>query len=171
MSSPLLYFAYGSNMSSRRIEARLGACRELGVTCLKGYCLRFHKRGRDASGKCNIHYTGDGRRHVYGGLYQLHESQAWRLDEFEGHGYARQRVTVLYQKQLREAYTYVALSQWIDETLRPFDWYRALVIQGAFDQGLPAAYVRRLSATRCKIDPDPVRRQTNMLLLTSIEDL
>ncbi len=165
----LLYFAYGSNMSSRRIEARLGACRALGKACLKGYRLSFSKRGRDVSGKCNLHCTGDGRQRVYGGLFQLGDSQAQALDKFEGSGYARQNISLTYQNRPQEAYTYIALSQWIDESLVPFDWYRSLVLQGAIEQGLPRAYVRKLGFSRYKIDPDLERRHSNMLLLTDAE--
>lgn len=162
----MLYFAYGSNLSPRRIEARLGPCRSLGTACLKGFRLHFHKRGADDSGKCNIRYSGDGRRRVYGGLYRLLAAQAQRLDGFEGQGYARQNVSLVHRNQHCRAYTYVALDHWIDDSLRPFDWYRALVIQGAFDQGLPRAYVCKLLASGYIIDPDQNRRRSNLLLLT-----
>jgi len=163
---PVLYFAYGSNMRLPRIEARLGVCEVLGSASLKGYNLRFHKRGADASGKCNAYKTADGRQHVWGGLYKLSNSQAQRLDEFEGQGYLRRRINLSFQYQAIEAYTYVALSQWIDEQLLPFDWYRALVIQGAIDFGLSSSYVRRLSAFHCEVDPQPSRRRSQLMLAT-----
>ncbi len=165
----LLYFAYGSNLSRPRIEARLGACRGLGAACLKGYCLRFHKRGVDASGKCNVLYGGDGRRRVYGGLYRLTAPQARDLDQFEGQGYVRQGVTVIHQHRPLEAYTYIASSQWIDDRLRPYDWYHALVLQGARELGLPATYVRGIAAASFSIDPDPVRRRSHWQLLAGVE--
>jgi len=165
----LLYFAYGSNLSRSRIEARLGACLSLGAAGLKGYRLRFHKRGVDASGKCNILNAADDRRRVYGGLYRLAASQARDLDKFEGQGYVRQNVTVWHQQRPLEAYTYIASGQWIDDSLRPYDWYHALVLQGALELGLPGTYVSGISATRFNIDPDPVRRRTNMQLLAGVD--
>ncbi len=165
----IVYFAYGSNLSRSRIEARLGACLSLGAACLKGYRLRFHKRGVDASGKCNILNVADDRRRVYGGLYRLTASQARDLDKFEGQGYVRQNVTVLHQQRPLEAYTYIASGHWIDDSLRPYDWYHALVLQGALELGLPGTYVSGISATRFNIDPDPDRRRTNRQLLAGVD--
>ncbi|TNF88372.1 MAG: gamma-glutamylcyclotransferase, partial [Gammaproteobacteria bacterium] len=41
----LYYFAYGSNMSPARLQARVPSARPLGVYRLKGHRLSFHKRG------------------------------------------------------------------------------------------------------------------------------
>ena len=55
----MLHFGYGSNMYKARIECRLGPCDWLGAASLTGFVLRFHKRGRDGSGKCDALRTGD----------------------------------------------------------------------------------------------------------------
>lgn len=49
----ILYFAYGSNMSSARLRARVPSCRPIGIAFLPGHELRFHKRSKDGSGKCD----------------------------------------------------------------------------------------------------------------------
>ena len=39
----------------------------------------------------------------------------------------------------------------------PFDWYCALVLEGAREHGLPEAYVAELASQRCKRDPRRAR--------------
>ena len=50
----LLYFAYGSNMSSVRLRARVNSAQPLGVARLPGHRLRWHMHSLDGSGKCDI---------------------------------------------------------------------------------------------------------------------
>jgi hypothetical protein len=50
---PVVYFAYGSNMSTARLRERMPSCKPLGTATLPGHALRFHKRSTDKSGKCN----------------------------------------------------------------------------------------------------------------------
>ena len=53
MSATLLYFAYGSNLHPERLRERVPSAESLGVARLEAHVLRFHKRGRDGSGKCD----------------------------------------------------------------------------------------------------------------------
>jgi hypothetical protein len=50
---PAEYFAYGSNMETARLRERMPSAKPLGVAKLSGHELRFHKRSKDGSGKCN----------------------------------------------------------------------------------------------------------------------
>ena len=56
---PVVYFAYGSNMSTARLRGRVPSCKPLGVATLPGHALRFHKRSADKSGKCNAFASGN----------------------------------------------------------------------------------------------------------------
>ena len=49
----MLYFAYGSNLSSARMAARVPSARVVARAQLPGHALRFHKVGRDGSAKCD----------------------------------------------------------------------------------------------------------------------
>jgi gamma-glutamylcyclotransferase len=51
------YFAYGSNMCSGRLRARV-TCDFVTTAKLAGYQLRFHKLSRDGSSKCDAFRTG-----------------------------------------------------------------------------------------------------------------
>ncbi len=75
------YFAYGSNMSRSRIEARLGAVVDLGRARCPARLHRFSKLGRDGTGKGNIEV--DGGALVWGVVYELDAAQFERLVEFE----------------------------------------------------------------------------------------
>ena len=50
------YFAYGSNMLARRLTdpSRAPSAVACGVAEVRGFVVRFHKIGRDGSGKCTL---------------------------------------------------------------------------------------------------------------------
>src|SRR5438128_1900656 len=50
----MLYFAYGSNMLTQRLKARVPSASPKTVAVLFDHGLRFHKRSQDGSGKCDI---------------------------------------------------------------------------------------------------------------------
>jgi gamma-glutamylcyclotransferase len=50
--------------------------------------------------------------------------------------------------------------------LRPYDWYRTLVIAGAMQHGLPSNWIASLKATEFTCDLDPRRRQRALDTLT-----
>jgi len=81
MSSPMRYFAFGSNMWVPRIEARLDRCTLVCAAWMDGWALRFHKRGRDGSGKCDAFRTDAPRDRLRGIVYELSAAQKFRLDD------------------------------------------------------------------------------------------
>nr|MDQ2697092.1 gamma-glutamylcyclotransferase [Pseudomonadota bacterium] len=84
---PLLkYFAYGSNLHPLRLRERVPSATVLGVAELAGWRLRFHKRGQDRSGKCNIIPTGRSGDRVIGVIYAMAAADKDKLDAAEGLG-------------------------------------------------------------------------------------
>jgi len=156
MPDSLHYFAYGSNMSLARLRARTPSAMRLGLCQLPGHDLRFHKIGRDGSGKCDAYATGDPGHCVAGALYTLDAGEQAALDAVEGPGYARKQVLVI-DAQGREvsAFTYCAIA--IDTALKPYSWYLNHVLVGARELPVPAAYLARLAAIDCTEDPDAAR--------------
>jgi gamma-glutamylcyclotransferase len=75
------YFAYGSNMSRSRIEARLGRVVDLGRARCPARTHRFSKLGRDGTGKGNIEPAAGGV--VWGVVYEIDALQLDRLVEVE----------------------------------------------------------------------------------------
>jgi len=155
----ILYFAYGSNMSSRRLYARLPEACWLGTAGLAGHLLRFHKVGqRDGSGKCDAAPTGDVRNRVLGVVYALSATDLDRLDRIEGRGAGYERRTVVVRArsgESLEAQTYIATHT--DPALEPLDWYRFHVLSGAREAALPEDYIAAIQAMSVKVDPDPER--------------
>lgn len=162
MSGRIRYLAYGSNMLSARLRERAGSACPLGTALLDGWVLGFGKRGRDGSGKCTIAAAAD--RHVYGVVYEMTVADKARLDAVEGLGRGYdERVLVLADYGATRCY--VAAPAWIDASLRPFDWYRALVVAGARQHRLPAPYVARLEAAATLSDPDRARAGRHLALI------
>lgn len=160
------YFSYGSNMSLPRLQDRVSEAKKVGVAELESYQLRFHKVSKkDGSGKCDAFNTGDIQDRVIGVLYDLPEEKKPILDKFEGlgFGYKEQEVKVLMSDGATvTAFTYIATN--IDQSLKPFDWYKEHVVHGAKTNGLPDTYVGMLNAVECKEDPDSERRDRELAI-------
>lgn len=78
-----LYFAYGSNMSSRRLTApgRTPSATRVTVGYVAGRRLTFDKLStRDQSGKCDCEATGDAAERVYGVVYRITALERAALD-------------------------------------------------------------------------------------------
>ncbi len=161
------YFAYGSNMYSRRLAERISSCRFHAVAWLPEYRLAFHKRGSDGSGKCDVVYTGNPGDTVPGVVYEIGEADRRILDAIEGvgRGYLGTSRDVVVAGKRATVYLYVTDERAVDETVRPFCWYRDFVLAGAREHGFPEAYLRMLEGVGCDPDPRPERERLNRRLL------
>lgn len=163
----LSYFAYGSNMHPLRLSQRVPSSTPLGTAELPGYALRFHKVGRDGSGKCNVVWTGHHAHGVSGVVYRLLAAEKPLLDKAEGlgFGYELKTQTIAFLGGNHEVFFYVAQRGHVDETLRPYHWYKDLVVDGAKTHGLPQPYVDELHSVRAIPDPDERRTQLHRRIL------
>ena len=155
------YFAYGSNMHFGRMIERLSRVRFLETAILGEHTIRFHKLGRDRSGKCNV--VTDPERHVAGAIYRLEAKAFSLLDRIEGSGYRRMPIVVRGIRSARRyrANCYVAKTVAIEESLIPYDWYRDIVVDGARCLGLAGDYVEWLRSFPAQTDPNRLRRIKN----------
>ena len=154
----MLYFAYGSNMSTARLIRRVPSAILLGSAVLARHRLCFHKIGRDNSAKCDALFTGQEANLVLGALYRIDPVEKQYLDQAEGlgNGYETKQVTVLTTAAKKfEAYTYYATRT--DPRLKPFHWYKNHVLRGAVQLDLPQEYRRQIEAVVSIDDPDPAR--------------
>lgn len=160
-----LYFAYGSNMLSRRLRARIPSATARNIGYVAGRRLTFDKLSSDGSGKCDIERTSNPTDRVYGVLFEITSLGKASLDEAEGlgRGYCEERVTVVTSTGSVDAIAYVATAR--DPTLRPYHWYKALVVEGAVEHGLPQPYVEWVRTVESKQDPNKDRRARNEALL------
>ncbi len=165
-----LYFAYGSNMLSRRLRARTPSATATGVGYLSGRRLTFDKVSTDGSGKCDIEPTPHPTDRVYGVVFEIIVGEKAALDAAEGlgKGYCDEQVTIITSSGNVEAVAYVATAK--EPALRPYHWYKALVVAGAAEHALPKPYVEWLRTVDSKPDPKPARRAENEALLAPAGD-
>ena len=158
MKSRYHYFAYGSNMLTARLRARCPDAAPIGRARLDGFRIDFTKRGGDGSGKATIHRAGAGDT-VFGAIFSMAARERPMLDGCEGFPthYERIGVTVDGPDGMAEAETYIATEAMLGEAILPFDWYHALVLTGALEHDLPAAYVASLYLHRSLQDRDTQR--------------
>ena len=163
----LNYLAYGSNLHLSRMQRRVPSARTLGRVALQGWRLRFHKRGADGSGKCNVIHTRKPADCVHAVVYRIAAREKGLLDGVEGvgRGYEVQRLQLVPHG---DVFLYVAAASHIDESLQPFAWYQAYVVEGARYHGLPRDYIERLGSAAAVSDPDARRRRDNVRLLWNL---
>lgn len=150
-------FAYGSNLCLERMLARAQHARVVAVGSVAGHALRWHKTGRDGSGKCDAWASGDEADVVWGAVYEMPAGDKRALDRFEGLGEHYDWKTVRVRTREGgdvEAGMYVAAPRWIAAGARPWRWYLDHVLAGARQHGLPEDYVAELERTPADDDPD-----------------
>ena len=159
------YFGYGSNMLLARLQRRVPSAEPVLNAALPEHGLRFHKRSRDGSGKCNI--VAEAGETVHGVVFEVSSADLDALDEAEQQGrrYRRRSVTVHGPETAVDAFAYVADPFYVDDALHPYEWYHALVLAGARQHNLPEAYVAQIEAVPTIPDPNRERRRSHERLL------
>ena len=165
LEETFLIFAYGSNMSTARLQDRVPSARAAGIGQLKRFSLRWHKRGRDGSGKCHARATTLHSDVVWGVLFEISRSDKPRLDKAEGlgRGYEEKEVDVTTDLGEVRALMYSATD--LERSLLPFHWYKDFVVSGAREHGLPVDYIRNLEKVRSAPDPEARRAARNSEIL------
>ncbi|NOT71353.1 MAG: gamma-glutamylcyclotransferase, partial [Hyphomicrobium sp.] len=169
-----VYFAYGSNMLTQRLQARCKSARAKGMASVTGYRLAFSKRSKDGSGKATLVAVPDGQ--VIGAAFEIAADDVKELDQIEGRGKGYERIEELAvlsfpDGQLVSVTTYIAHDDFLNPALQPYDWYRDLVVKGAEQHHVPDAYLATLRAIPALADPDPMRptRLEALAILASLE--
>lgn len=159
----MLYFAYGSNLSSVRLRVRVPSAELVCIGRLPQHRLLFHKVGRDGSAKCDALYTGFPADCVLGAVYRIRPGHKQMLDRAEGlgNGYETKRITVIVPPGERlEAFTYYATN--IAARLKPFPWYLEHVLRGAQEHGFPEEYIQTIMSVEPVEDSNPHRTEQEL---------
>jgi hypothetical protein len=154
-ASTQLYFAYGSNLCVAQMAERCPSGQVVGRAMLPDHTLIFPRRS--ARRNCGVaSIVACPGRVVWGAVYRLTSADIADLDVCEGHVATREPSANAYNKGevavLRDglvddgmaAFTYIAIS--MPGRHLPSADYRGLMIQGAYDHGLPRSYVAALEA-------------------------
>lgn len=160
----MLCFCYGSNMSERRLQARVPSARFVAVAELPTHRLRFHKAAMDGSAKCDAEETGDPEDRVMGVVYEIADNEKPDLDRHEalGRGYDEKQVELITGESALGAWMYYATR--INDSLKPFHWYKDHVLIGARENGLPADYIVQIEAVISIDDPRPGRHERELAI-------
>ena len=154
-----LYFAYGANMFSRRIKESIApSATAIDIGYVEGRRFSFGKVSRDGSGKCDIEATNNPKDRAYGVLYRIGVKEKSNLGKAEGLGigYSEANIQVVTPTGTHTAVTYVA--SYKEAVLRPYQWYKALVVAGAVEHGLPVEYCEWLRTFEAQADANVDRR-------------
>ena len=140
-------FAYGSNMLIKKLRSRCTSVAKIGMCKIKKHNLKFHKVSDDKSGKCDCEFTQIETDEVYGVLFRIDKSQETDLDRLEGFGkgYDKKVVDVTTLEEGNgKAVMYFATKK--DITIKPYDWYKNQVVQGARENCLPEDYIKKIES-------------------------
>jgi gamma-glutamylcyclotransferase len=176
----LLYFGYGSNLSTARLAdpERAPSAVKVGRAQLRGHLLKFHKRSNaDGSSKADARWTGVPTNIVEGVVFRIAEADRPCLDYAEGAGYGYFKtevsVTMLSDATPQKVLAYVATDEAIWNRL-PFDWYVGHALAGANEHELPKDYIEKYIKVQTLHDPHgeqirpcPHRRTTPIGGMTS----
>ena len=164
------YFAYGSNLHPLRLLERVPSAELVGTIALKRYQLRFHKKSNDGSGKCSLLYTSDVSNFVCGAIYYIDPAHKNELDKFEGKGcgYIDNHIHFNIGGNKYSCFTYVAQQTHIIDNLRPYHWYKQLVVLGARYLSFPGTYISAIESVESIKDQDSERTMQNEALINRI---
>ncbi len=165
----MIYFSYGSNMSTKRLQARVPSARKMGTGILFLHELKFHKLSHiDGSAKCDVSKTGNPDHFVHGVLFDIDSSEKEILDRIEGIecGYNIKDVDIrIAGGSIVKAFTYYATD--IDAELLPYCWYLEHVIRGAREHSLPDEYIQAIKEIKFITDSDSTRREKELSIYMS----
>lgn len=166
----IYYFAYGSNLHPMRLMERAPSAELVGMAKHYNHKLTFHKKSNDDSSKCNMFNSAAESDVIYGAIYKLNPEDKNKLDRFEGkgYGYIDNQILLKHNGNEYSCFTYLAQQSHIVDNLKPYHWYKNLVILGAQYLKFPERYISSIEAIESMEDPDQERRKEKEELIESI---
>ncbi|MDW7772246.1 MAG: gamma-glutamylcyclotransferase family protein [Desulfobulbaceae bacterium] len=167
MNKNMLYFAYGSNLSTVRLTQRVPSSRLVASGRLGRHRLVFHKIGRDGSAKCDAWYTGRRQDYTLGAVYRIDPCHRHLLDAAEGlgNGYEIRNIGIVTDSgSLMDAFLYTATA--IDRKRKPCHWYKEHVLRGMREHGFPDQYLAMVEAVEATVDADSARTAKELRMYT-----
>ena len=166
----IYYFAYGSNLHPMRLIERVPSAELVSIAKHPEHKLTFNKKSNDGSSKCNIYNTGDESDLIHGAIYRLNTEHKSDLDRFEGkgYGYIDAQITVQDNENVYNCFTYIAQQSHITDRLKPYHWYKRLVVLGAQYLNFPDSYISSIEAVESVEDPDINRRKEKESLIEKV---
>ncbi len=164
----VLIFSYGSNMHFERLRKRVPSAKTLGTGKLSGYKLEFAKKSKDGSGKATVVKSSKKTDVVWGVISSISTNEKHLLDKAEGLGvgYNEEHLEIITETgEVVYPLIYVADTSSVNDSLCPYTWYKALIVEGAKQHGLPLEYIAALECRVAKEDSDQERAQKALKVL------
>jgi len=141
----MIYFGYGSNMSSTVMAKRCPGAASLGVARLDHHRLTFDLPSRRWGGHA-ANVVPDTSSGVWGVLWNVTEGHLTSLDSVEAR-YDRYPIVVTQNDSDIMAMTYKVKESLVSpKGGSPHPTYVANILEGAIEHGLPENYVRSIRA-------------------------
>ncbi len=159
----MFYFAYGSNLSTNRIKARVPSAIKISKASLPGHQLKFHKIGRDNSGKCDAFFTGNNNDIVLGIVYSIDPEEKKLLNRAEGlgNGYEIKKALV-YPDETSPLSVFTYYATHIDKKIQVLDWYKSHVLYGMKEHSFPHDYLEQVEEIKAIIDSNQKRKNQEL---------
>lgn len=169
----IYYFTYGSNIHPLRLKSRISYSKFIDKYKLKNYILRFNKFGQDQTAKCNIVKTGNPGDFVNGVIYQIKSSDLEILDRIEGlnKGYVHKMLNVKLYGKSHQVLTYVAMPEYLNNSIKPYSWYKEMVIKGLEYYQFESDNIDQVRIIEAINDPDLRRNASMWNLIKEMEDI
>lgn len=145
MEGKEIYFAFGSNMSKRKMTERGTKFDSRERALLRGYRVEFTIWKDDGFGYANI--VPDDNSMVYGALYYCEKGSMDNLDAFEAG--RLHRIIVKVEKdcgEIVEAEAFQAYDEFVKEGLRPSKVYLNEILEG--EDIIPKEYAEYLRSLK-----------------------
>ncbi len=105
-------------------------------------------------------------------MFSFDPAERAKLDEAEGvgAGYEHEMVTVINEKgRRRKVLIYLATPDYIDDSLKPYGWYKDFVLAGAREHGLPTEYIAEyIQSVEAIDDPNKTRDKKQRATLANL---
>lgn len=143
---PIYYFGYGSNMSAKMMQAWCSDYTLIGTAQLPDWKLAFTRLSkRWGAGVADI--IEQAGETVWGGLYEISETDLTALDRKESNGVYYQRIhcSPVIGDTVYKAFTYIV----IDKASQPIATsvaYRDTMLTGAKELQLPNYYIQHIAS-------------------------
>lgn len=151
-------FSYGSNLLLERIRARTPSVEVVQPFQLFGHQLVFNKASQDGSTKANLVPSEEADHSVWGVIQRICLTEKPELDRVEGLGFGYDLHSFQHPSIDVSVQFYISRDSQYQKEGNPYDWYLNYVIQGAIENGFPAAYINKLYQIAFDVDPDVSRR-------------
>ena len=159
----LLYFAYGPNLLSGRLQKSVPSAKALMKARLQDYKLVFNKKSRAKGAQANIEPAPG--KYAAGMLFSIKSNELKELKKAE-QGYSGRLMNVTDENgSSHEAWVFISKTIQAGSKPKIFNWYKALMLTGAKEHSLAMNDFTAVSDAETLFDTNLERASDNLNFL------